>query len=84
MDIILAAFSSAALSARTIIVITITGDDDPKTRRPPGLAPGGFFIRASLVPLRPELTRASDQNERTSSQRVRHAREAGTQSLPLA
>jgi hypothetical protein len=43
MDIILAVFSSAALLARTIIVITITGDDDPKTRRPPGLAPGGFL-----------------------------------------
>src|SRR5215472_7563467 len=58
MDIILAAFSSAALLARTITVITTTGDDDPKTRKPPGLAPGGFFIRASLVPSRSELTRS--------------------------
>jgi hypothetical protein len=57
MDIILAAFTSAALLARTITVITTTGDDDPKTRKPPGLAPGGFFIRASFVPLRSELTR---------------------------
>jgi hypothetical protein len=43
MDIILAVFSSAALSARTITVFTTTGDNDPKTRRPPGLAPGGFL-----------------------------------------
>jgi hypothetical protein len=43
MDTIQAAFSSAALSARTITVITTTGDDDTKTRKPPGHAPGGFL-----------------------------------------
>jgi hypothetical protein len=54
MDIIQAAFSSAALSARTITVITTSGDNDPKTRRPPGLAQGGLFY--------PWMSPAPDRN----------------------
>jgi hypothetical protein len=49
MDIILAAFTSAAFSARTIAIITVTGNYGRKKAKPPGLKPGGLFIRTSRL-----------------------------------
>src|SRR5215469_9895814 len=70
MDIILAAFTSAALLARTITVITITGDDDPKTEDRPALRRAAF-IRGSLLPPRKEVVRKSTGQTNSSSPRKR-------------
>src|SRR5262249_13758969 len=56
MDIILAAFSLAALSARPVTVRTTAGVSIRKRERRPAPRGAAFFIRGSVLPLRPELT----------------------------